>query len=80
MTINELATFLGWASIINVCLLFLYVIAVAFFQDRLKQLHAKLLGVSKEVLPSIYMKYFAQYKILIIFFNLVPYIVLRFVF
>ncbi len=77
MTIAELTIFFGWMSVINISLLLFYVLILMTCRCCIESIHSKLFGVSKDVLPSIYMEFLGRYKILIIFFNLAPYLALR---
>lgn len=77
MTIAELTTFFGWMSIINIGVLFFYLLVVTTCRGCIQKIHSKLLGVSEDILPPIYMKFLGHYKILVIFFNIVPYFTLK---
>lgn len=77
MTITELTTFFGWMSIVNIALLIFYVLVLTTCRGGIQKLHAKIFGVSVDVLPTMYMEFLGRYKILIIFFNLAPYLALR---
>lgn len=77
--LSVVTAFLGWCSVINIAILFYATIVIAFWRDFAKQLHAKIFNVPEESLDVIYFKYLAYYKLLILVFNLVPYLVLRIV-
>jgi hypothetical protein len=74
---NTLTTFLGWCSIINISVLFLSTVALGLVRKPVARMHSKIFGVSESDLPSAYMQYLGNYKIVIIVFNLVPYIALK---
>jgi hypothetical protein len=74
---NTLTTFLGWCSIINISILFLSTVALGLVRKPVARMHSKIFGVSESDLPSAYMQYLGNYKIVIIVFNLVPYIALK---
>lgn len=77
MGINELTTFFGWCSLIN---LGVYLFS-AFFIIVLKRftinLHSKLVDVEAAELPKMYFKFLGNYKIGILLLNLTPYIALK---
>lgn len=71
------ATFFGWASLINIVLLMVVVLALLLFRCPMAKLHGKLFGVREAELPALYFQYLANYKLLVIIFNIVPYIALK---
>ncbi|WP_286265971.1 DUF6868 family protein [Thalassotalea atypica] len=77
MNINELTTFFGWCTVLNIGLLAFAAIFLFFFRGFAINVHTKLTGVSASKLPSLYFSYLANYKLSIIVFNLVPYIALK---
>jgi hypothetical protein len=77
---NYLATaaaFFGWATVINFVLLLLAVLAITFLRRPIAKIHGKMFGMSETELAPLYFHYAANYKLLIITFNLVPYIALK---
>ena len=46
-------------------------------KNTIMPIHQKMLGMSETDLSKAYFQYMAQYKILIIVFNLAPYLALR---
>ena len=74
---NTLTEFLGWCSIINISILFLSTVALAVARKPVSSIHSKMFGVSESGLPSTYMQYLGNYKILIIVLNIAPYIALK---
>ena len=74
---NTLTTFLRSCSIINISILFLSTVALGLVRKPVARMHSKIFGVSESDLPSAYMQYLGNYKIVIIVFNLVPYIALK---
>lgn len=69
-------TFLGWCSVINIGILIFSAIFVILLRDQVSTLHAKIFNLNKEDVFRAYFQYLAQYKILIIVFNIVPYFAL----
>ncbi|QUM76750.1 hypothetical protein HWV00_11185 [Moritella sp. 24] len=76
MDINQITTFLGWCTVINMGFLAFAAIFLLIFKDLVINIHSKLTGVSASKLPALYFSYMANYKIGILMFNLVPYIAL----
>lgn len=69
--------FLGWCSVINLCLLTLSFISMVMMRTFIVKLHHKLLGIPEQQLAGYYFHLLGSYKLLIIVFNIVPYFVLR---
>ena len=76
-TIETLTELLGWASVINICILIIASISVMLMRNAMISLHGKMFGLDSVDLSRAYFQYIAQYKIAIIVFNLVPYIALK---
>jgi len=77
MSIEELTTFLGWSSVINLIILTLSAIILILFKGKVAPLHAKMFSLKEENVLRAYFEYLGQYKILIIMFNITPYIALK---
>jgi hypothetical protein len=75
--IEMITELLGWCSVVNIAMLFLSSILLIVMRGWITKIHAKLSGVSEDDLPSIYLHFLGNYKLLILMFNLVPYIALR---
>lgn len=74
MNINEITTFFGWCTVINMGIYLFSAFFMIAFKEFTINLHSKLMGIDATELPSLYFKYMGNYKIVIIAFNLVPYI------
>lgn len=77
MDVNQITTFLGWCSAINMGILIFVAMFLFLFKDFSLSIHSKLTGVSASKLPVLYFSYMANYKIGIIVLNVVPYIALK---
>ena len=77
MDINTFTEFLAWCLVINLGILFISFIFVTAFKGFTMSVHTKFFDVDEAYLVKTYFEYIARMKILIIFFNLVPYLVLR---
>ena len=76
MDINQVTTFLGWCTLINMAVLVFLATFLFIFKDFVINTHSKLTGVSISALPTLYFSYMANYKLSIFMFNLVPYMAL----
>jgi hypothetical protein len=77
MNIHSLATFLGWCTVINIGLLLLGGVMWISLKERFSGLVAKWFGVTQEEVKASVLRAFMQYRMAIIFLNLVPYVVLK---
>lgn len=77
MSLQELAAFLGWCTVINMVILAVAAFSLMGMRGTMAKLHSAMFGVSEPDLLRIYFKYIAYYKIAIFMFNLVPYLALR---
>ncbi|MEJ8474801.1 DUF6868 family protein [Roseibium algae] len=77
MTVEQLTQFIGWCSILNLTLLLFSTFIVISCSTWIRKIHASLFDLKEQDLSNSYFRYLAIYKILIITFNLVPYISLR---
>jgi len=77
ITIETTIEFLGWCSIINIGMLILSAIFIIILKDTAIKIHTKMFDLDKVYLQQSYFKYLAQYKIIIIVFNIVPYFALK---
>jgi len=78
MNIESLTTFLGWCTLINYGLLIIATVVLVVFGRAITRIHSKLFRLESEHLASEYFRYLANFKIVVIVFNLVPWVVLRF--
>ena len=77
MNAEWLTTLLGWCTVINFVGLAIATLALMMMRDFVTRLHSKMMGVAEADMPVLYMQYLSNYKVLVIVFNLVPYIALR---
>ena len=80
LTHEIIIEFLAWSSIINIGLLLLTGIAITLLRKQVSKIHTLFSGVKEEELYKSYFNYLAFYKILIIVFNVVPYIALKIIY
>lgn len=77
MSMQELATFLGWCSVINIAILLVAALAVMTLRGTMVKMHAGMFGLAEPDLLRAYFRYMANYKIAIFMLNLVPYIAVK---
>ncbi len=77
MSMPELATLLGWCTLLNGALLLMATLFLALWPDMPRRLHSRWFQVGEEQLGIIYFQYLATYKLGILLLNLVPYVALK---
>jgi len=77
MTIETLREFLLWCMVINVGLLIFSWLLLLAARDFIYRIHGRMFRLPEEKIASSWYKSMAFYKILIIVFNVIPYIALR---
>lgn len=77
MSMTELTSFLGWCTLINAVLLILAFLMLTLSREWIMSIHARIFQVPEDALPGIYLGFLGKYKLLIVVFNLVPYLALR---
>jgi len=78
MTMAEFASFLGWCTLINFVLLAVSTIVLVGWNRSIARIHARMFQLESADVYKSYFNYLANFKILVIVFNLVPYLALRF--
>ena len=76
-SVESLATFLGWCSVINIGIILVGLVIFGFGHKLFGKFSAKLFGISQEDAKSIHFRAFQQYRVLIAVFNVVPYVALK---
>lgn len=76
MMISEIASFLACCTAINIAFLAASSLLLSAAGPRVARFHARLFGIPTKEVRSQYFQYLAQYKLLILVFNLVPYLAL----
>jgi len=77
ISIDTVREFLGWCTVINIGILLIATIFIAFARGTITTIHSKLFKLNDADLSQAYFQFLGQYKLAIYVFNLVPYIVLR---
>jgi len=76
MNIETIREFLGWCTIINYGLMILAFLKVYALRNTLAQFRQELFGLDEESVRRLQAQFFVNYQLVIIVFNLTPYIAL----
>lgn len=79
MTTETLLYVLGWSGVINVALIVFWFFLIIFAGDFVYRMHGKLFKVSEQEVAKIHYAGLLNYKMIIVFFNIVPYLAIRIV-
>ena len=79
VTTENLRTFLGWCTVINLGILLYWSIALVFARELVFWAHTSAVEISKESFAEINYAMMGYFKLAVILFNVTPYLVLRFV-
>lgn len=77
MQIEILRDLLAWCTLTNIILYLWWVLTFIYAHDWMFRFHSRWFNLTQDRFDSIHYAGIAFYKILIIFFNLIPYVVLR---
>lgn len=77
MQIEILRDLLAWCALTNIVLYLWWVLTFIYAHDWMFRFHSRWFNLTQDRFDSIHYAGIAFYKILIIFFNLIPYLVLR---
>lgn len=77
MTLDTLTTLFGWMTVINIGLLIFSTLMLTLCRQSVIRIHNSLTGLEAETLMPAYLYFLALYKVLIIVFNLAPYLALK---
>ncbi|RUM90310.1 MAG: hypothetical protein DSZ27_08665 [Thiomicrospira sp.] len=76
MTVEQLQVFLGWSVVFNISLLLVWFVFFTFAHRWMYRLHALWFELSVERFDQVHYSGMAFYKLMIVMFNLVPYLAL----
>lgn len=79
MTVELLRAALGWCTLINYAVLAWWFLFIVFAHDLTYRLHARWFKLSEERFDSIHYTLMGFFKLIVLVFNLVPYLALRIV-
>jgi hypothetical protein len=78
VTKDNLRTFLGWCTVLNLGMLTCWFLALVFVHDFVFKIHSWWFEISEERFDEIHYTMMAYYKLAVFLFYLTPYLVLRF--
>lgn len=76
---STLLEFFKICTLINLVMLVFASLMITFFQDWITSIHHRMTGIEKQKLIQLYLSYIAIYKLLVIVFNITPFIALTFI-
>ena len=76
MNIETLTAFFGWCTFLNVLLLIFWSLICVFAADWVYRAHSKWFSISRESFNITIYAFVGFHKILIIVFNIIPYLAL----
>ena len=77
MTIDTIQAVLGWSTLINFSLLIWWAFFILLAPDWTYKMHSKFFSISKDTFNTVHYSGMAFFKLLVIVFNLAPYLALR---
>lgn len=77
MHLDQLTSFLGWCTLLNIAIFTLATVVIVVFRTFVVGIHSALFGLKHDDLPAMYFQYLGNYKLMILVFNLIPYLALR---
>lgn len=77
MEIASLIALFGWMTVINFALLIFSTLILTIFRTAVIRVHTQVTGLEENALKPVYLYFLGFYKVLIILFNLVPYLALK---
>ena len=79
MDMTEVTAIFGWMLVINLVIYTWSALWIIFARDFVTRMQARIMGVPEEEWPRLYTHYLSHYKLMLIVFNLAPYLALRIV-
>lgn len=76
-SIQTLATFFGWCTVINLVLIVVVFLLFGVFHEFLGRVMAKFFGVGEESVKETLLRAMMEYRVLFFVFNVVPYAALK---
>jgi len=77
MKLELLKDFFMWCTIVNLIMFMISIILIVLIKNFASNMHAKWYGIKAEKVKTAWYSVMAFYKIMIIIFNFVPYLVLE---
>lgn len=80
MTVEQLQALAGWCTVINFAFLLCWGAILILARDRVYRIHRRWFNLSDDQFDAFHYRAIALYKLLLLMFNLVPYLALRIAF
>lgn len=77
MSIESLTSLFGWMTLINLGIMLFTLLGLVLVKQKAMAIHQRLFGLTAHDLSRAYFAYLAQYKIMVLVLNLVPYLALK---
>lgn len=77
MSVDLIATLLGWSLVFNIGYLLLASVLLLLAPNGLASLHQRMLGLEQSDWRRVYINFMANYKIAVLVFNLSPWLALK---
>ena len=77
MELNQLTEFMGWCAIVNIGFITVIALFLLICKNFVMHSHQLMFKISDESLEKIYFKFLAHYKLVVIVFNIAPYMALK---
>lgn len=74
MNLDQLTELFKWMSIINTGILILSSVLIMLLKNIMYKMHGKLFGIKEDDIALVSYQYLGMYKILVLVFNITPYI------
>jgi len=79
ITLKQARSFLGWCTVINFGFMLYWILILFFAHDFAFKMHTQWFKISMDKFDEIHYTMIAGYKLLVMFFNFIPYLILRLV-
>ena len=77
MTLDQITELFKWMTLINIGILIFSAIILVLLKDIVAKFHGKLFGIGPEAIALITYGYLGLLKVLILVFNIAPYLALE---
>ena len=77
MTVEFVRQVLAWCSLFNLAILIVWYLAFLMAHDAIYRIHSKWFSLSKETFDAFHYGGMGLFKLIVLVFNLIPYLVLR---
>lgn len=79
MNIDLMISLLGWSTVINLGILIYWFVLFIFAREWIYQIHSRWFSLTAAQFDAIHYGGMGLYKLVIVVFNLIPWLVLRFI-